>query len=109
MVDYQLRIKELAVYPECNTGSKAAIAYCALGLAGEVGETCNKFKKVLRGDKSLEEAKEGLVKELGGVFWYLNQLCTELGLSPSEIMEANYNELKSRLARNVIMGDGDNR
>jgi len=108
-MSYQQNIKKLAVYPDCNTGSLPAISYTIIGLAGEVGETSNKFKKVLRGDKTLEEAKEGISKELGGVFWYLYQLCNELGLKAEDIMDENFKTLTNRLNNNTIRGDGDNR
>lgn len=108
-MSYQQNIKNLAVYPDSNTGSLSAISYTMIGLAGEVGETSNKFKKVLRGDKTLEEAKEGISKELGGVFWYLHQLCNELGLKAEDIMDENFKTLTNRFSNNTIRGDGDNR
>lgn len=52
--------------------------YHALGLCGEIGEVCNKLKKVERGDFRINEA--GLVCELGGVMWYACALANDLGI-----------------------------
>ena len=43
------------------------------------------------------------------MLWYLTQICTNLGLSPEEVAEANLDKLFSRLDRGVIQGEGDNR
>jgi hypothetical protein len=56
--------------------------YHALGLAGEVGEVCNKLKKVYRGDFSLIDAD--LVCELGGVMWYAAALANDLEVDLEE-------------------------
>ena len=58
--DYQALAKTTAIYPE-----HAKITYPALGLAGEVGEVCEKIKKHIRDGKILD--KEELKKELGDV------------------------------------------
>ena len=47
--------------------------------------------------------------ELGDVLWYLTQICTELGLTLQEVASANVEKLYSRLERDQIHGEGDER
>lgn len=85
--------------------------YPALGLAGEVGEFCNKLKKVMRDkggiiDQQFVEFAKG---ELGDILWYLSACCSELDLSLEEVAESNIQKLFSRKERGVITGNGDAR
>lgn len=50
------------------------VAFLALCMSGEAGEINNKVKKVLRGDKTFEEAHEEIVGEVVDVFIYLMNL-----------------------------------
>jgi len=100
--DYQISAKATAVY---NPDHK--VTYPALGLAGESGEVAEKVKKWLRGDKALD--REGLLKELGDVLWYLSALATDLGFSLEEVAQANVNKLLDRKSKGTLKGDGDNR
>lgn len=99
---YQEFVKSLAVYP-----SSARIMYPCLGLAGEVGEVCEKVKKNIRDGRVLD--KEDLTKELGDVLWYLSAVALDLGISLQDIAQTNINKLTSRKERGVIHGSGDNR
>lgn len=89
----------------------APIVYPTLGLANEVGEVAGKIKKIFRdkGGQISEDDRQALKHELGDVLWYLTQICTELGLTLEEVAEANLVKLFSRLERNQIQGEGDNR
>ena len=100
--DYQALAKTTAIYPE-----NAKVFYPCLGLAGEVGEVCEKIKKHVRDGRELD--KEELKKELGDVLWYLSALSSDLGIELEDVAVTNYNKLKSRMERNVISGSGDNR
>lgn len=83
--------------------------YPALGLSGEVGEYCNKLKKVMR-DKAgviTREFREDAFSELGDVLWYLAECASSLGLSLDEIAQANAEKLASRKERGVLQGSGD--
>ncbi|ASR76513.1 MazG-like nucleotide pyrophosphohydrolase [Streptomyces phage Samisti12] len=109
--DYQLTANETAIYPENGEASTAAINYCILGLVGEAGEIANSFKKTIRDDNGIvtgEKAK-ALAAELGDVLWYAANLASELGYPLELIAKQNLQKLKSRQARGVIQGSGDNR
>lgn len=100
--EYQELAKTTAIYPE-----SAKITYPCLGLAGEVGEVCEKVKKHIRDGRDLD--REDLKKELGDVLWYLAAVATDLGIDLNDVATTNYHKLKSRQERNVLQGSGDNR
>ena len=109
--DYQLTANETAIYPDSGEASTAAINYCVLGLVGEAGEIANSFKKAIRDEDGVvtgEKAK-ALAAELGDVLWYVANLASELGYPLELIAKQNLQKLKSRQARGVISGSGDNR
>lgn len=87
------------------------IVYPTLGLVNEAGEFAGKVKKIFRdkGGVIAEADREALKQELGDVLWYMAQICTELDISLQEVAEANLTKLLSRLERNQIQGEGDNR
>lgn len=105
--EYQTQSRQTAIYP--NIGNN--FIYPTLGLVGEAGEIAEKIKKVLRdGDGIItEEKKEELKKELGDVLWYIANLAIELGIDLEDIASSNLEKLSSRMERNTIHGDGDNR
>lgn len=82
-----------------------------LGIAGEAGEVVEKWKKIIayKDGKISDEDMAELAKELGDVVWYVAVLAHSLGLSFDDIMAQNVEKLKSRKARGVITGQGDNR
>ncbi len=83
----------------------------AMGVAGEAGEIVEKWKKIVayKGGKITDEELADLGKELADVVWYIAVLADSLGLSFDDIMKTNVEKLKSRKARGVIKGAGDNR
>lgn len=83
----------------------------AMGISGEAGEVLEKWKKIVayKGGKISEEDLAELAKELGDVVWYIAVLADSLGLSFEDVMQRNVEKLKSRQARGVIKGAGDNR
>lgn len=109
MDTYDDAVASTAIYPDAGEQNEIAISYVTLGLLGEAGEIANKFKKVLRGDLTLADAKPALVDELGDVLWYLTRLAAELGVSIDELQKANTAKLMSRKERDVIRGTGDER
>lgn len=105
--EYQEKAKNTARYP--NIGSN--FTYPTLGLASESGEVAGKIKKVIRDKNGVidDDTRIEIMKELGDVLWYLSQLATELNLSLDDIANENLKKLFSRMERNTIHGDGDNR
>lgn len=106
--EYQNKAKLTALYPNYGNGE---FIYPTLGLVGEAGEVAEKVKKIIRDDggKVSSAKKEELKKEIGDVLWYISQLSLELGLSLEEVAKDNVKKLYSRLERNKLHGDGDNR
>lgn len=82
-----------------------------LGVTGESGEIAEKVKKIVRDKKGVfsDDDKAELSKEIGDVLWYLAVLAHNLGRSFEDIANDNLAKLKSRKARGVIGGSGDNR
>jgi len=103
---YQQETHKTAVYPQ-----EQGLSYCGLGLCGEAGEVAEKIKKVIRdsGGVVSDEKREDLKKELGDVLWYHAQLCSQLGLSMSEVAQGNLDKLFSRKDRGKLKGSGDDR
>lgn len=87
------------------------IVYPTLGLVNEAGELAGKVKKIFRDKNGVvsEQDRQALKYELGDVLWYLAQIATELNLSLDEVAQANIEKLLSRLERNMIQGEGDDR
>lgn len=85
--------------------------YPALGLAGEVGEFCNKLKKVQRDNNGVitDEFRQFAKDELGDVLWYVAECASSLDLDLDEIAERNIEKLFSRKERGKLQGEGDNR
>jgi len=103
---YEQHAASTAIYP--NRGSN--LPYAVLGLAGETGEVAEKVKKLLRGDRVMDDDYRQLIKkELGDVLWYIAAVCHETGLSMDEVAEANVRKLASRKERGLLHGEGDNR
>ena len=96
------------------------LTYSALGIAGEVGEVCDKLKKYWRDRIWLDtdhfsfsnmrkEDKDGIIKELGDVLWYINDLALGLGSSLYEVAMTNIRKVHNRAQNGTIHGSGDNR
>ena len=110
--EYQEAIKPSMAYSPTDD----PIGYHALGLAGEVGEVCNKLKKYERGDygnvalREVGELCESLAGELGGVCWYASALRNNLqltatrpiGLSPKAAVNSKRCGLELARAAGVI-------
>ncbi len=104
---YQKTSRKTAIYPDRGKN----IIYPTLGLAGEVGEVVEKVKKSIRDDggKITKERKDGLIKELGDVLWYVAQIAAELKVSLNDVAKGNLEKLKSRQDRGALHGSGDDR
>lgn len=102
--DYQRAARETAFYP-------AGLDYPILGLAGEAGEICNKYKKIIRDHEGIlgPDQEADLAKELGDVLWYVAQVATELDVSLDDVASFNLAKLQDRQERGVLGGSGDDR
>lgn len=109
--EYQIKSRVTAKYPDADNN----FIYPTLGLVGEAGEFAEKIKKLMR-DHNIntpsevpDDIKQEVLKELGDVLWYTTQLATEFGVKLEDVAEQNIDKLYSRLERDKIQGDGDNR
>jgi len=105
--EYQKDSRRTALYPNKD----ANYVYPTLGLAGETGEVAEKIKKIIRDKAGVvsDEDRQEIEKELGDVLWYISQIATELKIDLENIAAKNLEKLLSRLERNKIGGNGDNR
>lgn len=112
--EYQDIIKKTAVYPK-----EMGVSYSTMGLAGEVGEICEKIKKLYRDNglfgkspkqlDNFEEIRMSVCKELGDSVWYITDIASHFDISLSEVLETNYEKLIKRRETNTLHGSGDNR
>jgi len=102
--EYDSQASSTMIYP----GQKMleGLAYTALGLGGEAGETVDIIKKIMRANSNwatcpshmfINEAKrEEIVAELGDVLWYLAAVARELGVSLNLVAMRNVEKLRLR-------------
>ena len=65
-----------------------------MGLCGESGEAIDIVKKHLAQGHELD--REGLIKELGDIAWYLAETAYSLDVPLEEVFRRNLDKLKSR-------------
>lgn len=109
---YQRLAEKYDVFGEPSADADSvAMMTKVLGLAGEAGEVCEKFKKILRdkGGKMSEADREEITKELGDVLWYVTTIGRYMGVDLEVIAEKNIEKLSSRKERGRLAGNGDNR
>lgn len=82
----------------------AAYSNWCMGLAGEVGELVELYKKHLYHGKSLD--KDKVVKEAGDVLWYLSNLLRTTGIDFSEVPDKNVQKLMERYPDGFQYGGG---
>lgn len=92
-----------------NEDFNAELGHATNGLFSEAGEIAAAYQKFYRGDYGEEELKKRLRGEIGGLLYYLSQLCNIEGLRLSSILIENRDILIDRQNRNMIQGDGDYR
>lgn len=81
-----------------------ALMYAALGLGGETGEVLEPIKKSVRTTNPTPLDRDNMVSELGDVMFYAGAIANLLGITLSEIVEAN---VAKRVARSLIVDPGD--
>ena len=83
-----------------DNGKDANLQHALLGLAGEVGEVIEPYKKHwFTPDRIVELNKEELTKELGDVLYYLCRIADEEGLDMQDVIEANVDKLETRYGK----------
>jgi NTP pyrophosphatase (non-canonical NTP hydrolase) len=68
-----------------------------LAVCGEAGEAANLVKKVLRGDLSLDAARESLLKELADIMTYCDAAITNLGGDTGQVVMDKFEEVNKRV------------
>ena len=91
-------LKDYAKQAAGTDHSPKSTEYYMIGLSGEVGESCNEFKKVLRDDFGImnEASRAKILLELGDSLWYIARLADHLGSSLDEIALDNLIKLQMR-------------
>lgn len=74
------------------------LEFLLVSLTGEVGETANIVKKVVRGDFKLDDKKEELQEEIADVFIYLLKLSYQLDI---DLEQAYMKKMKKNWERFV--------
>ena len=75
-------------------GKQDVLINGVMGLCGESGEAIDIVKKHLVQGHPLD--REGLIKELGDVAWYLAETAYALDVSLEEVFQRNIDKLKAR-------------
>lgn len=70
------------------------LLHAVIGMCTETGELQDALKRKLLYGKDLD--KTNMIEELGDVMWYLGLACNVLGVSLEQVMETNWNKLKTR-------------
>jgi len=111
MVDFNEYQKKAGKTDLGTVIKNSEIVYYALGLTDEAGEVAGKIKKLYRDRNGEydEEYKKEIAKELGDVLWYLSALCRKFGIQLEDIAQGNIDKLYSRMERDQIKGNGNNR
>lgn len=88
----------------------ARVITSCIGMAGEVGEYNDLFKKVLfQGKEFTPEVKTHLKKELGDIGFYWVEACIALEENPMEILKENKAKLESRYPEGFSVAKSENR
>lgn len=91
MDDYQAQAYK-AIQP--HDTEKDAIAHWTIGLTEEAGEVANVVKHKYYCGEPIAITK--IAEELGDLLWYLAAMCTEYGISLSDVAKLNLAKLEHR-------------
>lgn len=67
-----------------------------LGLAGEVGELLNEYKKRLRDGEAHTRFSNRVAEELGDILWYVAETATKFDLNLEDIAQRNLEKTRAR-------------
>ena len=90
MNDYQRMARRTALTKRKSDKMEEAL----LGLAGEVGELCDHYKKFKHQGHDLDY--NHMAEEAGDVLWYLAEIADALGLTLEDIARRNIDKLRKR-------------
>jgi NTP pyrophosphatase (non-canonical NTP hydrolase) len=98
--EYQIRARETAIYPNIDNN----LNYTLIGLAGEIGELLNIYKKIVRDHNGIinEEMREKLIDEMGDIHWYMAMAECEIKIKSDEVLKINLDKLRKRRETNTI-------
>lgn len=102
--EYQEFIRRFDRYPKSNRFDNLVCGVCS-----EAGEIAGITKKHDRDQMSYAEFRNGIIKELGDVLWYVARLADHFNVPLSEVASLNVQKLLGREERGTINGNGDNR
>ena len=90
LLDYQRMARRTAGNKRKSDKMEEAL----LGLAGEVGELCDHYKKFKHQGHDLDY--DHMAEEAGDVLWYLAEIADALGLTLEDIARRNIDKLRGR-------------
>ena len=88
--DYQRMARRTAGTKQKSDKMEEAL----FGLAGEVGELCDHYKKYMHQGHDLDY--DHMAEEAGDVMWYLAEIADALGITLEEIARRNIDKLRKR-------------
>jgi NTP pyrophosphatase (non-canonical NTP hydrolase) len=90
-----------------SDGSDWTLLEWAGALAGEVGELANMLKKVRRGDKTLDETREAIGKEIADCVIYLDIIATQCSVDLGAVTAQKFNETSTKTGVAVYLYAND--
>ena len=109
--EFQRECRKTDVGTSAQDCLKPGWLYYVLGAAGETGEMVEKIKKLFRDKNGIidDEFLAAVIKEMGDVQWYMARLADKFDIEFETIFTTNIEKLQSRMKRNRLHGDGDDR
>lgn len=109
--EYQELAAKYDFFEATDDANQVGFLEKVLGLVGEAGETADKIKKLIRDKNGVvnDEDRAAIAKELGDTLWYLAGISRYLNVPLSEVAQGNLDKLESRLQRDKLHGEGDER
>lgn len=101
--DYANWVGETINYPHAHKDVDEQLLHFGIGLGGETGEVLEYIKKKIFGHNPEKlSTMEDLKGELGDVLWYLTALCVSCGYTLEQVMDHNYQKIRSKYGEENI-------
>lgn len=95
------------IFPECydDGGDYWTLGDWGNALAGEIGEACNKIKKLRRGETHDKDGdlKTALAKELADAYTYLDIIAGEMGIDIEAALIQKFNEVSVKKGSRIFL------